>query len=259
MGEAGQWSGSRGDRNDVTYNRAVMRRFLFLFLSLSILIVACGREQRRRSAPPSAARSTVAPSTNVPVPPPPPHAAVHSTPTRCGGDGSYQVAIDCFRQTSGFHFLIADGDAQAVGEMARAAVGAESVRFRLTGSGANDGNWIGVSKGTSISWSRDGKHVTAEPPVVDRVYQRTTLSFDPQKKEGAARLEGTERVDGTDTNHYRFTDANNGDTHDFWIDRATGNVVKMKVVPSAAFRATRHDFTMSLTNVGVRRQIDAPH
>ncbi|MCU1348555.1 MAG: hypothetical protein JWO56_1585 [Acidobacteria bacterium] len=102
------------------------------------------------------------------------------TPERCGGDGSYQVAIDCFRQTAGFHFVIANGSAKAEGDMARTAVGAESIRFRVTGSGPSDGNWIGASKGTAISWSRDGKRVTAEPPIADVVYQRKTLSFDPQ-------------------------------------------------------------------------------
>src|SRR5207253_652206 len=108
----------------------------------------------------------------------------------------------------------------------------------------NDGTWRGLSKGTVISWSHDGKSVTAEPPIADTVYQRTTLSFDPQKKEKDAQPAGTEMIDGIDCNHFHFTDANNGDSHDVWISRATGDLVKTKIIPSAQFRAMRKDFTM---------------
>jgi len=237
--------------------RAAMRRAFFL-LTLIVLAAACGREQPKPAtgtteAPP--APVPAASMTPAPMPPPP---KPHLTPDRCNGDGSYAAAIDCFRQTAGFHFVILDGSARAEGEMARTAVGAESVRFRLTGSGASDGEWIALSKGTAISWFRNGKRITAEPPVADTVYQRTTLTFDPQKKEKDAQLAGRQRMDDVDCNHYRFTDANNGDAHDVWISRSTGDLVKTKVVPSAAFRSMRKDFTMSLSRHGERASIDAP-
>lgn len=235
-----------------------MRRALLL--TALVLAAACGREQKQPTkttttstteAPPAVAPAS--PSTTTQKVATPPRAPKpRFTPERCNGDGSYPVAIDCFRQTAGFHFVITDGSARAEGDMSRAAVGAESIRFRLTGSGASDGAWLGLSKGTTIDWSRDGKHVTSEPPIADTVYQRTTLSFDPQKKEKEAQLAGTAMVDGIDCNHYRFTDANNGDVHDVWISRATGDLVKTKIVPSAAFRAMRKDFTLTLSRVGER-------
>jgi hypothetical protein len=252
-----------------------MRRVLAV--SLLVLAAACGREQPQPStattstteAPPArtpAPATTSWPPARTPAPAttssmtPAPAAAPKArlTPDRCNGDGSYPAAVDCFRQTAGFHFAIAEGSARAEGDMARTAVGAESIRFHLSGTGAHDGDWLGISKGTVISWLRNGKRVTAEPPIADTVYQRTTLSFDPQKKEKEAQLAGMEMVDGVDCNHYRFTDANNGDTHDVWISRASGDLVKTKIVPSAAFRSTRKDFTMSLSKHGERVAIDAP-
>ena len=236
--------------------RAAMRRAFLLFLI--VLAAACGRERTQPAT--STTGSTEAPparsSTSSATPAPPSRPKVHFTPQQCSGDGSYAVAIDCFRQTAGFHFVITEGSARAEGDMARAAVGAESIRFRLSGTGTNDGNWRGLSKGTVISWSRDGKAVTAEPPIADTVYQRTTLSFDPQKKEKEAEPAGTEMVDGIDCNHFHFTDANNGDSHDVWISRATGDLVKTKIVPSAQFRSMRKDFTMTLSKHGERVAVE---
>lgn len=229
--------------------RGSMRRAFLL--SLIVLAAACGRESKQSST--ATTGTTEAPPERPPVAattPPAPRA--HLTPQHCNGDGSYAVAIDCFRQTAGFHFVITEGSTRAEGDMARAAVGAENVRFTLTGSGTNDGKWLGLSKGSTIAWSRDGKAIGTEPPIADTVYQRTTLSFDPQKKEKEAQPAGTEMIDGIDCNHLRFTDANNGDTHDVWISRATGDLVKTKVVPSAQFRPMRQDFTMTLARVGER-------
>ena len=236
-----------------------MRRALLL--TALVLAAACGGREQKQSTKTSTTSTTEAPPVVAPSAPatvtekvatPPRAPKPHFTPERCNGDGGYPVAIDCFRQTAGFHFVITEGSARAEGDMSRAAVGAESIRFRLGGSGANDGTWKGLSKGAAIEWWRDGKRVTAEPPIADTVYQRTTLSFDPQKKEKDARLAGTEKVDGIDCNHYRFTDANNGDLHDVWISRTTGDLVKTKIVPAAAFRSMRNDFTMTLSKVGER-------
>ena len=227
-----------------------MRRALFGFLV--VLAAACGGRESKQPTSTNEAPPARPPVAATPVTPPSAPPKAHLTPQHCNGDGSYPIAIDCFRQTAGFHFVITDGAARAEGDMARAAVGAESVRFTLTGSGANDGRWLGLSKGTTISWSRDGKAITAEPPIADTVYQRTTLSFDPQKKEKDAQPAGTEMVDGVDCNHVRFTDANNGDVHDVWISRATGDLVKTRIVPSSQFRSMRQDFTMTLSRVGER-------
>jgi hypothetical protein len=238
-----------------------MRRVRFASSLLPILLAAaCGREHPQPVKPStsaSAPTSTASAPTKVP-PPPPRTTRIRSTPERCGGDGTYPAAIDCFRQTAGYHFTLAAGAPRAEGDMARTAVGAESVRFHLTGAGADDGDWIASSKGMTIAWFHDGKRVTAEPAIADTIYQRTTLTFDPQKREGDAQLTGTEMVAGIDSNRYHFTDANNGDGYDVWVGRASGDIVKLRVAPSSQFRTARSELTMTLANHGHRVAIEAP-
>ncbi len=230
-----------------------MRRCVLLVLILS----ACGREnpapeqQRARAATPAPAphRVTV-------VPPPKPRIILSSE--HCKGDGGYAAALDCFRVTAGYHFDIADGSARAEGDMARQSPGAEDVRFRLVGEGRSDGEWIGMSKRSGIVWYRNGTRVNGEPAVVDDLYQRTTLVFDPQKKEGEPKLDGVETVEGIECNRYRFTDANSGESHEVWIGKSNGDLMKTKIVVPAQLRSVHRDFTMTLSGQGKRPAIVEP-
>jgi hypothetical protein len=209
-----------------------MRR---LTLALLLLVVACRQE---RPAPP-------APQQNRP-PAPKPAAAVHppltppkvnrSTPDRCAGDGSYGQAVDCFRSTSRAVFSIVEPKGlRAEGEMTRSTIGAEREQFTLHGAGRDDGEWSAETKATGVIWTHGGKRTPSEPPVADRIWQRTTLYIDPQKKEGEAQRAGNESVGGEECIRYRFTDANNGDLHDVWISTADGHIVRIKVEGHGAF------------------------
>jgi hypothetical protein len=146
-----------------------------------------------------------------------------STPQKCAGDGSYEQALDCFRMTTGFAFVLADPNGvQAEGEMNRATLGMERVRFK-----ASDGvSWIGEAKAAGVVWSRNGKHEQSPPDITNRVWQRTTMVLDPQKKEGAPKLAGTEPLDGELLNHYHFTNANSGEANDVWVSTRDGRITK---------------------------------
>ena len=197
-----------------------MRRLSILLL---LLCAACGRETRDEDAR----------TTTLPANPPPPFAVRQkvpsggvyggfgkSTPQKCAGDGSYAAALDCFRMTSGFHFTL-DG---SKGEMTRPTLGMESVRFaEKAGS-----TWLGEAKAAGIVWSRNGKHELAPPDVTNRIWQRTTMVLDPQKKEGAAQLAGVASVNGEPCNHYHFTNANSGEVNDVWVSTRDGRIVKWK-------------------------------
>jgi hypothetical protein len=228
-----------------------MRRYLLVLL----IVTACGRESR--APEPQPARTP--PSTDsrsVVVPPPKPRIVVSAA--RCAGDGGYAAALDCFRVTAGYHFAIVDGSARAEGDMARRMPGAEDVRFHLSGEGGSDGDWVGISKQSGIVWYRSGKKMNSEPAVVDDLYQRTTLVFDPQKREGEPKLEGVETIDGIECNRYRFTDANSGEVHEVWVSKSGGDLVKTKSAVSAQFRSVRRDFTMTLSRQGQRPAIEDP-
>jgi hypothetical protein len=192
----------------------------------------------------------------VVVPPPKPRIVLSAA--RCAGDGGYAAALDCFRITAGYHFAIVDGSARVEGDMARRSPGAEDVRFRLSGEGGNDGQWVGLSKQSGIVGYRNAKRVNGEPPVVDDLYQRTTLVFDPQKREGEAKLGGVETIDGLECNRYHFTDANSGEQHEVWVSKSGGDLVKTKIVVPAQFRSVRRDFTMTLSRQGQRSVIEEP-
>jgi hypothetical protein len=159
------------------------------------------------------------------MPPPPaisapaaPRGPNRSTPQKCAGDGSYEQALDCFRMTSGFHFTLPD----AKGEMTRSMPGMERVSFKA-GDGAH---WIGEAKKAGVVWSRDGKHELSAPDITNRVWQRTTMVLDPQKKEGTAQLAGVETIGGEPCNHYHFTNANSGEANDVWVSTKDGRIVK---------------------------------
>jgi hypothetical protein len=195
-----------------------VKRLLALLL---LLCAACGRETRDEDA-----RTTTLPATPPPV-------AVRrqpaergiapkskSTPSRCAGRGTYEDALDCFRMTSGFHFTL-DG---AKGEMNRPMQGMENVRFAEKGGST----WMGEAKKTGVVWSRNGQHELSPPDVTYRVWQRTTMLLDPQKKEGTAQLAGVESINGEPCNHYHFTNANSGEVNDVWVSTNDGRIVKWK-------------------------------
>lgn len=111
---------------------------------------------------------------------------------------------------------------QAEGEMTRSTPGMERVRFK-----ASDGiSWIGEAKPAGVVWSRNGKHEQAPPDITNRVWQRTTMVLDPQKKEGGPQLAGTEPLAGELLNHYHFTNANSGEANDVWVSSTDGRITK---------------------------------
>ncbi len=199
---------------------------------LALICAACGRETqdtttmpanpppaRTASAASAPAAPTSEPALHLSIPTQP-HGPNKSTPQKCAGDGSYEQGLDCFRISSGFHFITGD----AKGEMTRSTPGRERVRFN-TGDGAT---WIGEATRSGVVWSRNGKHEQTPPDVTNRVWQRTTMVLDPQKKEGSAQLAGAETIGGEACNHYHFTNANNGEPNDVWISKRDGRIVKWK-------------------------------
>jgi hypothetical protein len=198
---------------------------------VALFCAACGREERETTTmpanpPPVRTSSAVSPapagSLSVPAPPRGPN---RSTPQKCAGDGSYEQALDCFRMSSGFHFVLPD----AKGELTRPTPGMERVQFKA-GDGAT---WTGEAKRSGVVWSRDGKHEQSPPDITNRVWQRTTMVLDPQKKEGRAQLVGAETVGSEPANHYHFTNANNGEANDVWVSTRDGRIVKWKAGASA--------------------------
>ena len=170
-----------------------------------------------------------------------------STPDRCAGDGSYAQAVDCFRSTSALAFSITEAKGvRAEGEMTRPTIGAEHERFTLHGAGGDDGQWSAEAKAAGVIWTHNGQRATAEPAVADRIWQRTTLYADPQKKEGEAGRAGGELIDAQDCIRYRFTDANNGDVHDVWVSTIDGHIARIKVEAHGAFPS----YEMTLTKTG---------
>lgn len=233
-----------------------MRRSLCL---LFLIAVSCGRE--RAANPPQARRNVpppVSPAPSVSRLPttnsaPPAKALLRPTPARCAGDGSYEAALDCLRITNGFHFVLSDGPAHAVGDMSRARVGDERLRFTLAG----DGEWTAITKPQGIVWYHARKRST-EPAVADTIWQHTTLILDPQKKEGTPQLAGTAVVDSSECNRYTFTDANTADQHEVWVNRKSGDLEKVRIVPAPQFRSQRHELVMTLSKQGRGIVIDEP-
>lgn len=205
-----------------------MRRRFALFV---LLAAACSSEQPApdpaiaESAAPPAVPST---ATLMPAP---------ATPAQPPTSGTYQQAMDWLRSASGFHFELTESGVRAEGDMARPTVGAERVRFRADGT-----EWLAMAKPTGIAWHRKNgaKWEKATAPVYgDRVYQRVTLAFDPQKKEGEAQLAGGDAA----TNLYRFTNANTGELHEVWVAKRDGAIERMKIGEAVeiAFSAAREE------------------
>jgi hypothetical protein len=201
-----------------------------LIVLVALLCAACGREKPESetttlpASPPPPRTDTRGTGGIIPSTPP---AVVRkqnsrSTPQKCAGDGSYEQALDCFRISSGFSFVLADTHGvQVQGKMTRSTPGMERVQFK-----ASDGvSWTGEAKASGVVWSRNGKHEQSPPDITNRVWQRTTMVLDPQKKERVPQLT-IEQSGGERLNHYHFTNANSGEANDVWVSAKDGRIVK---------------------------------
>jgi hypothetical protein len=200
-----------------------MKRLIVL---VTLLCFACGREKPESE------------TTTLPASPPRPHTGIggiipspppvsirkpnRSTPQKCAGDGSYDQALDCFRISSGFAFILDNPHGvQAQGKMTRSTPGMERVQFK-----AADGvSWTGEAKAAGVVWSRNGKHELSPPDITNRVWQRTTMVLDPMKKEGTPQPT-FEKSGGETLNHYHFTNANSGEVNDVWVSAKDGRITK---------------------------------
>ncbi|HEX3070655.1 MAG TPA: hypothetical protein VHX14_18955, partial [Thermoanaerobaculia bacterium] len=203
------------------------KRFIIL---VALLCAACGGEKPESEtttlpASPPPPRTETHAGTGGIIPSPPP-VAVHkpnrSTPQKCAGDGSYEQALDCFRISSGFAFVLENAQGvQAQGKMTRSTPGMERVQFK-----AADGiSWTGEAKKAGVVWSRNGKHELSPPDITNRVWQRTTMVLDPMKKEGTPQP-AFEKAGGETLNHYHFTNANSGEVNDVWVSATDGSITK---------------------------------
>ncbi|MGZ5444528.1 MAG: hypothetical protein ACXW5U_20870 [Thermoanaerobaculia bacterium] len=187
-----------------------MRRLALLALAL---VLACSRET---PAPPhTPTPSTAAPTAEITT----------SSTTRVPElqKGTYDEALLWFRSTRAFHFVLDDQGVHAEGDVARTTPGAEKVQFRANGT-----EWLAETTAQGVTWKRrDGsawKSVDA-PEFGPRIYQRVTLPFDPQKKEGVPLLASEEGQ----TNLYRFTNANTGEVHEIWVRKSDAAVERLKI------------------------------
>lgn len=131
-----------------------------------------------------------------------------------------------------FEFVLDDHGVHAEGEMKRERIGREVVQFK-TGSD----EWRATAGMRGVVWERrnGGAWSAADTPLFgNRVYQRVTLAFDPQKKEGAAQLAGN---DGN-TTHYRFTNANTSEVHELWVNNAGRHVERIRIGDTVDLRIT---------------------
>lgn len=199
-----------------------MRRECFnsstLFLA-TFLLVSCSRETA--VAPPPAGEAGTAP----------PVATSKPTITRTQTiSTTYGGALDWLRSAPAFSFVLKEAGIEAEGEMRRERIGAERVQFKAGGE-----EWRAASSPQGVTWEKRsgaGWSPVAAPPFGNRVYQRVTLAFDPQKKEGEAQLVGSDDA----ARHYRFTNANSGELHDVWVSRTTGHLERMTIGDTVELR-----------------------
>jgi len=132
--------------------------------------------------------------------------------------GTYDDALLWFKSVPRFRFVLDESGVHAEGEMTRARIGQERVTFRADGT-----EWRAAAGPRGVPWEKriggQWQHVDA-PPYGVRFYQRVTLAFDPQKKEGTAQL--------VEPGHYRFTDANTNHVHDVWVTPRS-HITKMTI------------------------------
>ncbi|MFL6248734.1 MAG: hypothetical protein ACJ74H_22105 [Thermoanaerobaculia bacterium] len=174
-----------------------MRYERFWIYTIFLMAIACSRETPVPSETTTAA--TVAPT------------ATAAKPVTAG---SYDEAMVWFRSAPAFRFTVDEAGVHAEGELSRKTIGSESIHFR-----ANGEEWRATAGPKGVAWERGGKAANA-PTYGNRLYQRLTLAFDPQKKEGAAQL--------VEPGHYRFTNANTGEVHDVWVT-ADNRLQRMKI------------------------------
>lgn len=188
-----------------------MRRFIFVTLALTIA-AACGRET---PAPADTAAPTTT-TTNAP-----PVATTTSVPVL--QKGTYDEALLWFRSNNGFAFTLDDNGVHAEGNVTRKTPGTEKVQVTVNGT-----EWLAETNVQGVTWKRrdGGAWKSADAPEWGaRIFQRVTLPFDPQKKEGVPLLVSEEG----DTNLYRFTDANTGNVHELSVRKKDGAVERMKI------------------------------
>lgn len=133
--------------------------------------------------------------------------------------------MNWFRSAPTFHFALVEDGVQAEGDVTRKTIGTEVVTFKNGGD-----EWRATAGPRGVTWEKrgGGQWKSATPPAFgNRVYQRTTLAFDPQKKEGSA-----QRVEA---NHYRFTNANTGEVHDVWVTNES-RIARMTIGQSVELR-----------------------
>jgi hypothetical protein len=183
-----------------------MRRFIFVTLALA---VACSRETP--APPPAPTTTTTAPEVTTTT----------SVPEL--QKGSYDEALLWFRSNTGFHFVLDDHGVHAEGEVTRETPGAEKVQLTADGTA-----WLAETSVQGVTWKRrDGNawRNADAPEFGARIFQRVTLPFDPQKKEGVPILASHEG----ETNVYRFTDANTGDVHEWFVRKRDAAVERIKI------------------------------
>jgi hypothetical protein len=186
-----------------------MRRLALLMIGLSL---SCSQETPTPTPPSPATTATTAPQ---------PQATTTSVPAL--QSGTYDEALLWLRSANGFSFVLDDGDVHVEGEMSRTTPGAEKVQFR-----GKDGEWQAEARPQGVVWKRraGGSWKETGPPAWGaRIYQRVTLPFDPQKKEGVPLLVSTEG----ETNLYRFTNANSGEVHEVWVRKSDSSMARMKI------------------------------
>lgn len=186
-------------------------------LPLLALLIALGCSRGAR-APSTAA-------TPEPVKSPAGEPALSPTETSVPSllQGTYDEALLWMRSANRFTFVIDEGSVHAEGEMTRTTPGTERVRFRV-----DDAEWKAEATPQGIAWQkREGTSWRDAPPPAwaPRLYQRVTVVFDPQKKEGVPLLLSTE--DGM--SHYRFTDANSGELHDVWVRQTDSSIARTRI------------------------------
>lgn len=193
-----------------------------LTITLLLLVtLACSRET---PAPPQTVTTATTTTTAAVATDPSAVSTAAGAPPRSASTPhpSYDEAMNWFRSSDGFRFALQEGDVRAEGQMSRETVGKEQVTFR-----AGSEEWRASAGPQGVTWERRSGSAwvpTAAPPFGNRVYQRVTLAFDPQKKEGAPQL-----IEGEPgETHYRFTDANSGNVHDVWVS-ADGQVKRIRI------------------------------
>src|SRR5438105_1579294 len=102
-----------------------MKRIVLLLI---VVAIACHR--RETSAPPPPPQRIAAPSTSM-TPAPSPRKRVTSTAEKCGGDGSYDSAVDCFRIASRLRFTVDSPALSGTGELTRRRIGEEHLDLSL--------------------------------------------------------------------------------------------------------------------------------